>query len=440
MLNNSKSDSLPINLTINEPEDNIILSILSIVDLIIIVLGTIGNLTCFYLLTRKRLRSVSSMRYLSALTLIDCLSLYGWYLSSVYRQLNDESNLKRLENVSSFSCKFIAYLSFTSLQFSSFLLCLISFDRLFIIISSYWRTKYTNKKLSNLIIIFSALFFLILNLVIPLNLGNKGFSKLKAKKYTRDVYSSDNVDNLINLNRPFYKRIENDDMTFWLCYDDNDNLLRVWNILHLCLYSLIPFPILCVLNLIVIYLTRVAAKQANQDQKVKHGQQFVTRLLLFLAISFICTTLPSTITYAFWHKSILTKKYGRLFLNLLNTIQFSRHSFNWIIYLCSSSFMRIEFKKCVSCADSEYEIAEAALAHRPSVAIEIMRQIERNDENFSDMDYDHVDLYYLYCLYEEEEKMKFLKNNKTNQDTHFSNNKRNAPEMNCIEPIVSIYN
>jgi hypothetical protein len=50
--------------------------------------------------------------------------------------------------------------------------------------------------------------------------------------------------------------------------------------------------------------------------------------------------------------------------------------------------MREEFKKCLSCADSEYELAEAALAERPSVAIEILRQLELN--NTSELDYYNI--------------------------------------------------
>lgn len=54
------------------------LNFMSLIDCVVILLGTFGNLTSFYLLTRKRLRPVSSMRYLAALTLVDTVCLYGW--------------------------------------------------------------------------------------------------------------------------------------------------------------------------------------------------------------------------------------------------------------------------------------------------------------------------------------------------------------------------
>ena len=407
-------------------KDDFVLNLISVIDCIIIILGTIGNLTSFYLLTRKILRPVSSMRYLAALTLVDTVCLYGWYLSSVYRQLSGE-HVRRIENVNKFTCKLISYMSFTCLQLSSAILCMLTIDRLLIIKSSLWRSKYANPKFASKLVIFIAIFFCLLNLVIPITIGNKGMvqytvknlddlpstnnnnnknnnnnnlnvlsSKVKteANSNTNPLYNSNfgNIDlNPSNSNK-MYATLRGKNFTMCYCYDDSNLLLYAWNKLHLGLYSLIPFPILSILNFLVIRMTREAARSAaqmnNNLKRFKNGQQFVTRLLLFLTISFFVTTVPSTIVYAFWHASILKYRYGRIILNLLNTLQFSRHSFNWIIYVYSSSFMREEFKKCLSCADSEYELAEAALAERPSVAIEILRQLELN--NTSELDYYNI--------------------------------------------------
>lgn len=125
---------------VHHNSDLFVLNLISVIDSFIIIIGTIGNLTSLYLLTRKRLRPVSSMRYLAALTLVDTICLYGWYLSSVYRQLNGDQ-LKRIENLSPILCKIIAYVSFSSLQLSSILLCMLTIDRFLIIVASTWRQK-----------------------------------------------------------------------------------------------------------------------------------------------------------------------------------------------------------------------------------------------------------------------------------------------------------
>ena len=138
-------------------KDDTILNAISVLDCLIIIVGTIGNLTSFYLLTRKGLRPVSSMRYLASLTIVDTICLYGWYLSSVYKQLYGEQ-IKRLENFSSKSCKFMSYISFTSLQLSSILMCLLTIDRFLIIVSSFWRTKFANPTFANRFILAAVIF------------------------------------------------------------------------------------------------------------------------------------------------------------------------------------------------------------------------------------------------------------------------------------------
>jgi hypothetical protein len=497
-------------------KDELLLNMISIIDCIIILFGTIGNLTSFYLLTRKRLRPVSSMRYLAALTLVDTICLYGWYLSSVYRQLSGE-HVKRLENINAFMCKFISYISFSSLQLSSVLLCMLTIDRLFIIISSMWRSKYANPIFANRIIICIFVAVLLLNSVIPIKMGNRGYVNYIIR-HVGDTNSSMNhatgsaalsggaaIQSLPSINfeakdansinnsgnskeataaaaslplftsedhldpAGFYVHSEKPlgmggdaeleyalnpadsvigtggatsisagnekyaarpqlpmNLSMYYCYDDNNKLLKVWNRLHLYIYSLVPFPILCILNLTVIYLTREAAVSAanlnSNMKKIKNGQQFVTRLLLFLTLSFLLTTLPSTIVYAYWHTQILEIRFGRVFLNLLNTLQFSRHSSNWIIYVYSSSFMREEFKKCIACADSEYELAEAVLVDRPSVAVEILRQLELNNTTMADQDYFNS---YYYYGYNENSK----KNSKSAKSSFFTSKKADQKDQ-----------
>jgi hypothetical protein len=157
------------NITIKiDPRNETFLNLIAVLDCVIIIMGTLGNLISFYLLTRKRLRSVSSMRYLASLTLVDTVCLYGFYLSSVYRQLNNEPfSIKKLENIGPFMCKLISYMSYTSLQMSSILLCVVTIDRLLIITSANWRSKYANPQFANKIIVIILLVLMAFNVIIP---------------------------------------------------------------------------------------------------------------------------------------------------------------------------------------------------------------------------------------------------------------------------------
>ncbi len=51
---------------------------LSFFPIILLAFGTFGNLLAFYILTRKKLRTQSTMIYFASLTLLDTISLYQW--------------------------------------------------------------------------------------------------------------------------------------------------------------------------------------------------------------------------------------------------------------------------------------------------------------------------------------------------------------------------
>jgi hypothetical protein len=378
-----------------------ILNTISIIDSFILVIGTFGNLISFYLLTRKKLRPMSTMRYLAILCFIDTICLYGWYLSSIYRQLSGDG-IKRIENINSFACKFFTYLSFTSLQLSSVMLCCLTIDRLLVIVSSRWRSKYSTPKFANIILLIAAAIICLLNLIIPIRLGNGpyvDYNYLKNRNINMYEYTTSttpmpditkpNVIPIVNnkaLNRFNYTTPVHHPQVI-ICYNEFDLVLRAWNKLHLCLYSLVPFPILCILNLVVIRMIRVAAQTKDAHKRLKQGQQFVIRLLLFLTLSFLFSTLPSTIVYAFWRNQVLSLKYGRVLLNLLNTLQFSRHSSNWLIYMYSSSYMRVEFKKCILCNENDYEIENDDLNEngiefsKPSLSSSFFYKLQMQNNN-----------------------------------------------------------
>ena len=51
---------------------------LSVLPVVLMLMGTIGNMVAFYVLTRKKLRTQSTMIYFASLTIMDTMSLYQW--------------------------------------------------------------------------------------------------------------------------------------------------------------------------------------------------------------------------------------------------------------------------------------------------------------------------------------------------------------------------
>ena len=52
--------------------------VISILPVFLVVFGTVGNLIALYVLTRKKLRTQSTMLYFATLTIMDTISLYQW--------------------------------------------------------------------------------------------------------------------------------------------------------------------------------------------------------------------------------------------------------------------------------------------------------------------------------------------------------------------------
>ena len=95
-----------------------ILYFIGIYALLLVIIGTIGNLLTIIILLRPNLRRHTTMRYLVALATADLCALYSWNLNLVYKHLiNPYQN--DLEDSSVVSCRLISFVAFR--QFTAFL-------------------------------------------------------------------------------------------------------------------------------------------------------------------------------------------------------------------------------------------------------------------------------------------------------------------------------
>ena len=53
-------------------------NMLSFIPVVLMIVGTLGNVAAFYVLTRKKLRTQSTMTFFATLTIVDTISLYQW--------------------------------------------------------------------------------------------------------------------------------------------------------------------------------------------------------------------------------------------------------------------------------------------------------------------------------------------------------------------------
>jgi hypothetical protein len=101
---------------------------LSIYALILVIVGTLGNLLTIIILCRRNLRRYVTMRYLIAVSVCDIITLYGWNLNNFYK-FTISSNYNNLEQLSLALCRIMSYMTFVGLQLSSWCLTAVSIGK-----------------------------------------------------------------------------------------------------------------------------------------------------------------------------------------------------------------------------------------------------------------------------------------------------------------------
>jgi hypothetical protein len=128
-----------------------------IIPLILIVVGTFGNLLYIAILLKKQNRKTSTNIYLIFLCIMDTLSLYQWNLSDLVYEFT--GGKQQITNQSLFLCKSGAFLSFYTLHTSAMFLTLVSLDRACLLWSQWYKQVIARARIA---LIFCILVLLIL--------------------------------------------------------------------------------------------------------------------------------------------------------------------------------------------------------------------------------------------------------------------------------------
>jgi hypothetical protein len=128
-----------------------------IIPIILIVVGTIGNLLCVIILLKKENRKISTNIYLIFLCIMDTLSLYQWNLT--YMVFTFTGGKLQIINQSLFLCKSVEFLAFYTLHTSAMFLTLVSLDRACLLWNRWYKRKIAQ---ANVALIFCIIILLIL--------------------------------------------------------------------------------------------------------------------------------------------------------------------------------------------------------------------------------------------------------------------------------------
>ncbi|CAF0738535.1 unnamed protein product [Adineta ricciae] len=296
---------------------SLIIRCLSIYALILVIVGTLGNLLTIIILCRRNLRRYVTMRYLVVVSVCDIISLYGWNLNNFYK-FTVSQNRDNLEELSLIHCRVMSYLTFVGLQLSSWCLAAVSLDRCLSLYFLTWKQNYGRLSRAKYHIAFLACTCLLLN------------------------------SHILFLNG---YRIHSNNGTTTKCYATRTNpnyIYPQWERIHLVVYNLCPFSIMCLCNAYTIYATIRSARirMPTTEQLSRHRQLSV--MLMIVTFVFVLLTLPSCIYYVFFRHRMLTKRHSRLYRHMvqisLGSVQFTAHAINFFLYCFSTRNFRNELR------------------------------------------------------------------------------------------------
>jgi hypothetical protein len=140
------------------------------------------------------------------------------------------------------------------------------------------------------------------------------------------------------------------------CYSTRSNpgyIYPQWERVHLVLYNLCPFAIMCTCNTYIIFVTvRSSRSQTETTPTVMHRKSIeryrqFTALLIIVTFAFVLLTLPACIYFVFFRNYLASKtqrNFRFMIQALLNSIQFTSHAINFFLYCFSAKSFRYEIQ------------------------------------------------------------------------------------------------
>lgn len=138
------------------------------------------------------------------------------------------------------------------------------------------------------------------------------------------------------------------------CYATRSNpgyIYPQWERVHLVVYNLCPFALMCICNSYIIIVTvRSSRNQPDSSGTMARKQleryRQLTALLILVTFVFVLLTLPACIYFVFFRHQLeqTTERTHRYMIQIsVNSIQFTSHAINFFLYCFSAKTFLNEF-------------------------------------------------------------------------------------------------
>ena len=290
---------------------------------VILALGTVFNLTAFFVLIRRSMRRTSTYVYLAALTLTDLVVLYTTMLPKLISVADDSLDVF---TVSNWTCKGLSALGYISATLSVWLVVTVTLERLLVVV-------YPLKVLSLCHPRRALMLISVLLLVVVIIHTHFVFTKsLQPIDGLNGIHSCSSVKKYRYLNKV------------------------VWPWVDLCLYALMPFVILAVSNTLIIRHMLQSQRTRKRLSDCSRGGcatqdegRRLTALLLTISCFYLLTTLPMTLEVLSYQVLSRPAKFDpewmarqKLVRTTTQMLMYINHSFNFLLYCATGKRFRKE--------------------------------------------------------------------------------------------------
>ncbi|XP_048779409.2 FMRFamide receptor-like [Ostrea edulis] len=318
---------------------------------VLIVVGTIANTLSIIVLLHKRMRTSTTMFYLTVLSFGDMMVLYTGLLRYWIKSAFD----KDIRLISQFSCKIHAFLVYFSLDFTTWVLVAVTIDRCVFVCLPFKAKRLCTLTHARMVVVCIGLIMTALNFHL--------FWGVSHEMQLGELS----------------------------CTHANDFTEFAWPWIDFCVFSIIPFTIMIIANILIIRHLFMAHKRvASHHHETSHSEQCqsvinhsngngvrtkqrkvpsITTMLLTTNCVFLALTLPIVIylivyPYVLYDATDHVTAVLKLLWAIANMFQYANNTIHFFLYcLTGPRFRRELFKVFKIKSRSSHELTTTMEMH-----------------------------------------------------------------------------
>ncbi|CAF0987143.1 unnamed protein product [Rotaria magnacalcarata] len=295
----------------------------------LMIFGTIGNILCLKILLRKRFRRQSTCQYLCILAVIDILFIYMRSARFLYRYIFHVD----LRNTSLWMCRSFIFFSSTLSHLASWILVIVSFDRYFIMKNLFpcryvgWRVIKSTCVLFIIVCLVNMHYYYIVGIDMKL----RSPTVHKNRNASNETYHI--ITSFVCIAPLQYKKL-------FALYIPIFDLLSV---------AIIPSFLMIFTNIGIIRTTKHTGILLTFRKQKRNNR--LTIMLLSVTLAFMLLTCPSVVYICInrFTSPTAASDTKLVVIDLLESLWYTKHALNFVLYTLSGQDFRREFRKLILC-------------------------------------------------------------------------------------------